>query len=175
VVCGLIDTDAGAVLKVLRGALGMTTPVVGCDGLLPASLLFDGAGAAARGVQVALPVVGLERLPSAGRALVRRFGIAQAGGRVDPAAVLAAQAAEVLVSAVARSDGTRESIRRELLRTHIPGGLLGTVRLDAQGDPVPARVTIYRLARPATGDEIASTGGAVATTVLEPPVRLWKP
>ncbi|HEX8123871.1 MAG TPA: BTAD domain-containing putative transcriptional regulator [Solirubrobacteraceae bacterium] len=173
VLCGLVDTDAGAVLKALRAALPDAT-VVGCDGLLPASLLFERAGAAARGVLVATSGVGIERLPSVGRAFVRRFGATQPGRRVDVAAVYAAQATEVLLAAIARSDGSRNSIRRALLATRVRGGLIGDFGLDDDGDPEPAPVTVYRLVRPAGDDAIQSTAGAEVHAVLRPSLHFVK-
>ena len=175
VLCGLLDTGAGPVLKEVRRALGRRTPVVGCEGLLPASLLFDQAGRAARGVQVLRSGLGLERLPRAGQAFVDRFGAAQARGRIDPAAVYAAQATEALVGAIARSDGSRESVRHQLLPSRTTSGVLGSMALDARGDPDPAPVTVYRLVHRANDAAMASTAGAIATTVIDPPARLWKP
>jgi ABC-type branched-subunit amino acid transport system substrate-binding protein len=57
----------------------------------------------------------------------------------------AAQAAEILLDAIARSDGTRGSVTRELLQTTIEDGILGDIDFDENGDPVEAPVTIYRV------------------------------
>jgi ABC-type branched-subunit amino acid transport system substrate-binding protein len=58
-----------------------------------------------------------------------------------------AQAAEILLDAIARSDGTRASVTRELRRTRVEDGILGDIRFDRYGDPVEAPVTIYRVTR----------------------------
>jgi ABC-type branched-subunit amino acid transport system substrate-binding protein len=57
----------------------------------------------------------------------------------------AAQATEVVLDAIARSDGTRESVLEELRRTRMRNGLLGDFRLDRNGDITPARVAIFRV------------------------------
>jgi DNA-binding SARP family transcriptional activator/ABC-type branched-subunit amino acid transport system substrate-binding protein/streptogramin lyase len=171
-VCGLIDTDVGAVLRGLRAALPRSVPVMGCDGLLPLSLLFEQAGPAARGTLIAISGVTNERLPEAGRAFVRGFGATQPGGRVDNAAVYAAQAAEVMIAAIARSDGTRASISDQLLRVRMPDGLLGPVAFEASGDAVPSPVTIVRAQRGGGDDAIESHSGGRVVTVLTPPRSL---
>src|SRR5204863_10189336 len=120
--CGLIDTDAGKVLAALRRALPETVRFVGCDGLLPVALLFEQAGPAARGMYVTIEGVLNERLGAAGKRFLREFGATQPGSRVDIAAVYAAQAAELLLAAIARSDGTRASVAAELLESRVDGG-----------------------------------------------------
>ena len=60
----------------------------------------------------------------------------------------AAQSAEILLDAIARSDGTRASVTRELFKTRVENGILGDIRFDKNGDPVEAPVTIWRIVRP---------------------------
>ena len=59
------------------------------------------------------------------RAFVERFGRDPARRRDQPAAVYAAQAAEVLLDAIARSDGTRASVIEELFRTRVRAACSG--------------------------------------------------
>ena len=58
-----------------------------------------------------------------------------------------AQAAEILLDAIARSDGTRPSVNRELRATRVEEGILGDIRFDKNGDLVEGPVTIYRFTR----------------------------
>ena len=51
-----------------------------------------------------------EGLPPAGARWAKRFGATQRGAEVGPEAIYTAQAAEVLLDAIARSDGTRASV-----------------------------------------------------------------
>ncbi len=57
----------------------------------------------------------------------------------------AAQATEVLLDAIARSDGTRASVVEELFATKVENGILGSFSFDRYGDIVPAPVGIYRI------------------------------
>jgi YVTN family beta-propeller protein len=170
--CGLIDTGAGEMLAALRRALPPSVRVVGCDGLLPVSLLFERAGPAARGTYVSIDGLVNERLGPAGRKFLRDFGSTQPGAKVDVAAVYAAQAAELLLDAIARSDGTRASVSAELFRARVRGGLLGDIAIDAVGDPIPAPVTIVRLEHGGGTNVVASHEGARVVSVITPPPRL---
>jgi ABC-type branched-subunit amino acid transport system substrate-binding protein len=86
------------------------------------------------------------KLPSPGRRFLREFAKAHNGRRgPDLMAAYGAQAADILLDAIARSDGTRESVTRELRRTKIGKGILGPITFDRYGDLVAAPVTIHRM------------------------------
>ena len=55
----------------------------------------------------------------------------------------AAQAADVLLDAIARSDGTRAVVVEELFNTRVTGGILGSFSFDQYGDITPATVARY--------------------------------
>ena len=56
-----------------------------------------------------------------------------------------AQAAEVLLDAIARSDGTRAVVVEELFNTRVTGGILGSFSFDRYGDITPATVGLYSI------------------------------
>ena len=56
----------------------------------------------------------------------------------------AAQATEVLLDAIARSDGTRASVVEELFATKVENGIIGSFTFDRLGDIDPAPVGVYR-------------------------------
>jgi DNA-binding SARP family transcriptional activator/ABC-type branched-subunit amino acid transport system substrate-binding protein/DNA-binding beta-propeller fold protein YncE len=173
--CGLIDSNVGRILTTLRRALAPSVSIIGCDGLLPVSLLFDQAGPAARGTYVSIEGRVNERLGSPGKGFLREFGETQHGSRVDIASVYAAQAAEVLLEAIASSDGTRASVSSELFDTRVDNGLVGSFEIDARGDPIPTPVTIVRLEHGGGSNAVASYEGARIDRVLMPPGRLLAP
>jgi ABC-type branched-subunit amino acid transport system substrate-binding protein len=51
-----------------------------------------------------------------------------------------------MLDAIARSNGTRDSVRASLLATKVSNGLLGTFSIDRNGDTNAGTVTIYRIA-----------------------------
>jgi YVTN family beta-propeller protein len=168
IVCGLIDTGAAKIVRALRRRLGRGVAIVGTDGLLPVSGLFGSAGPAARDTYI--PVSGLvpDGLGPAGRSFVKRFSATQPDGSVTAAAVYAAQAAEIMLDAIAGSDGTRAGVARALRATHLSNSLIGPVNFDRRGDVVPRPVTILRARHGGGPMVIAGTAGASIDRVIEP-------
>jgi branched-chain amino acid transport system substrate-binding protein len=173
--CGLVDSGVGTVLAAVRRAIGPATPVLGCSGLLPSALLFQQAGTAARGTYVTLEGLAAVSLGPAGRAFLHDFAATQAGKPIHDSAVYAAEATEILLQAIARSDGTRASVARELLRSRVRNGLLGNFAVDAVGDAVPARTTVVQIERRSASNAIQSYDGARVVAVIAPPRRLLGP
>ena len=114
------------------------------------------------------------QLGLAGREFVTHFGATQYGAPVDHAAVYAAQATEVMLDAIARSDGTRASVTRALLATRIRDGILGGFGFDANGDPSSTPVTIVRARAPGGEAAVESIDGADVVTVIDPPRSLLR-
>ncbi|MDX6637741.1 MAG: hypothetical protein QOJ01_1252, partial [Solirubrobacterales bacterium] len=158
-VSGLLDTGGGRVIRDVRASIGGRVPVVANDGILPVSKLFREAGPAARGVRLTYPGLTVGGLPAPGRHFVAQFGATQPGGRVDESAVYAAEGMTIMLDAIARSDGTR-AVTTEMLRARVNGGLLGSFRFDAHGDPTTTPITILRAERAGGDDRVTSHEGA---------------
>ncbi len=141
---------AGALSSRSRGRLvaahrlAPAGPIVLSAGYGPAAQLAAEAGPLAEGMYLAVAGVPVERLPAAGARFVKRFETA-IGTAPHPYAVYAAQAAEVLLDAVAASDGTRAAVARAVLATKVAQGLVGPLSFDARGDLRTAPVTIFRV------------------------------
>ena len=75
------------------------------------------------------------------------------GAGPDFAAAYGAQAAEIMLDAIARSDGTRASVTREVLRTRVEDGILGDIRFDRNGDLVNAPFTFFRIVGERSSEE----------------------
>ena len=78
---GLVDTNAGAVVRALRARLGRRVDLLGPSGLTPVSLLVKSSKRAALGMYLSLPGVVTEGLPPAGARWAKRFGETQSGVR----------------------------------------------------------------------------------------------
>ena len=89
------------------------------------------------------------RTTSCRRAVVssstRSQPLAEATAGPDLSASYGAQGAEILLDAIARSDGTRASVLEEIRRTRIENGILGDIAFNPQGDLVEAPFTYYRV------------------------------
>ena len=133
-----------ALLRDLRAHLGRRPALITSDGFADFERLRE-SGRAAQGMYVANYGIPNAELPPAGRRLL------DAAGRPedDPETsfTYGAQAAEILLDAIARSDGTRASVTRELRATRVEDGILGDIRFDDNGDLVEGPVTIYRFTR----------------------------
>ncbi|MGZ4202650.1 MAG: ABC transporter substrate-binding protein, partial [Thermoleophilaceae bacterium] len=171
-VAGLLDSNGGGVIAALRRTLGGALPIVANDGFLPIAGLFDAAGPAARGVYVTTAAVPDNRLGLVGRKFVTSFGATQHGVPVDHAAVYAAQATEVMLDSIARSDGSRASVARALLSARVRGGILGSFGFDSSGDPTVTPVTVVRAAQPGGVAAVESVDGADVVAVVAPPKSL---
>jgi DNA-binding SARP family transcriptional activator/ABC-type branched-subunit amino acid transport system substrate-binding protein len=172
---GLLDTNAAAVVRDLRARLDGSVDLLGPDGLTPLPLLVSRAGPGARDVYVSLAGAVTERLPPAGARFVQRFRATQAGAEIEPSAVYAAQAAEVLLDAIAGSDGTRESVLEALFATRVENGLLGSFRFDDTGDITESPITILRVARGGRSNRVADAEGGVVERVVRPSPSLVAP
>jgi len=140
---GLICENGGKLVKDLRSVLGSKVTLLAPDGFTPISAVVDGAGKAAEGVYVSVAGQPNESLPAAGKKFVQDFGATQKGGQVDPYSSYAAQAAEVLLSAIEKSDGTRTSVTANLIKTKVTNGILGNFTINSNGDTSSNPVTMY--------------------------------
>jgi hypothetical protein len=117
----------------------------------------------------------VERLRGGERRLVRRFTATQPAGGVDtfgqPETMRAVQ---VVLDAIARSDGTRGSVLEQLRATRAKGGLFGSFRFDRFGDITPSAVAIHRVTgETKPGSKTApSLRGAVLDRVISIPEQL---
>jgi branched-chain amino acid transport system substrate-binding protein len=172
IVVGLHANHVGEVVAALRRHLGNGVPMIGPDSMLPVSTLFREAGSAAKSVHIAAPQLDPARLPQRGRAFLEEFARTQPEPPRMLYTIYGAVAAEVILDALARSDGSRGGLVRELFATRVRDGLAGPVRFDASGDVVPGHVTIYRPVRGGGSPKVPSADGAVVERVFTPDPKL---
>jgi hypothetical protein len=125
-------------------------PVFVPDAFLLQAGLRSWAGPSASGVYITGAYVTdpARQLPPAGRDYVRAFSDTQPGRSVNTFVPYAAQAAEVLLSAIAHSDGTREGVAEQLLKVHVRNGILGTFGFDGNGDITNSLMPVFRVPDP---------------------------
>ncbi len=144
VVLSAFQPSTPALLRDLRAGLGPSVTLIGGENFQPS---FTVDGPAALGVYFAYPGADISLLPPAGKRFLRDLK-ARTGTPSQFYTASAAQSAEILLDAIARSDGTRPSVTKELFKTRVENGILGAIRFDKNGDPVEAPVTIWRIVRP---------------------------
>ena len=155
-------------LKALRKQLGPRVVLMAGEFFQPIPDVLEAAGDAAEGLYVAspeLPPRAAELTPE-GERFVREFGAAAHQSWV----LQSAQATEAVLTAIARSDGTRASVLRELRATEEADGLFGHFRFDRYGDITPGRIAILRVtADVPRGERVPGLENAVVERVIEVP------
>jgi branched-chain amino acid transport system substrate-binding protein len=169
------DQFAGGdrLLKALRSRLGARMPIMAGFLFAPIPELLERAGPAARGLYVITTDVPRSALPltAAGRRFARDVG---ASGAPLYGVLETGQAAELVLDAIARSNGTRASVLKELRASEVEDGILGSFRFDGNGDITTASIPILRI----TGSTPPGTGlpsnfqGAVVDRVVKVPANL---
>lgn len=147
------------VIRALRGALGSDVPILMTD----AFSLSESArelGPAGEGLRFTVAGVDPQGVSGARRKLIDR--LREAVGEPHPYAVSAVQATELLLDAIARSDGTRRSVISELFASEARGGVLGDFSVTPAGDTTANQVTVYRI----------ENGEPRLDRVLNPPLSL---
>ncbi len=157
------------VVAALRRALPRRVPIVVSDWFFTLPEFAQlGGGHAVDGVYVTIAGMPNWLLPEAGKRLVARLPRSPSW-----TAAYGAAAAQVLLDAIARSDGTRASVARDLFRWESRSTAIGPVTLDSNGDPLEAPVSVFRMkagARNGTG--LIDDQDAVFDRVVVPPPRI---
>jgi branched-chain amino acid transport system substrate-binding protein len=172
VLSGLLDDNGAAVVRDLRARLGRQVPLLATDGFTPVPLLIHQAGSAAQGVYISLSGLTIQKLGPAGRRFARAFSATQPGTELEPSAIYAAQAAEVMLNAIAHSNGTRTSVLQHLFATNIRDGLVGAVAFNAAGDITQTPITILRAEQSNGPPSSSGFEDAVVETTIRPRTSL---
>ena len=163
----------GPLLKALRARFGPRLTIIGgfyFSAFVPEVL--EVTGGAARGMYVAtsdVPRAQLDLTP-AGKRFMDEFGPDVSGGYL----LEAAQATELVLRAIARSDGSRESVLEKLKASRVKNGILGDFRFDRNGDLTPAVVPVIHItgSTPPSARLPAHLQGAVIDRVIRVPRNL---
>jgi branched-chain amino acid transport system substrate-binding protein len=137
-------SGAGSIrlLTDLRARLGPDAQFLVAADFDPAPALL--ASAPAEGMTISQPGPLGEHLTTAGERYAVSFS-KKFGTEPTPFAFSSAQAIDVLLDAVARSDGTRASVTRRLFDTRVTNGILGSFWITPTGDTTLNAVTIHRV------------------------------
>jgi branched-chain amino acid transport system substrate-binding protein len=156
---GLICENGGELIKDIRAGPPNVT-IIAPDGFTPISADVQGSSGQANGMYVSVAGLPVTKLPAAGKAFVAAFDKTLGGAQIAPYSVYAAQAADVILQAIAKSDGTRAGVSSELFKVSIPNGILGPIAFNQNGDVSADPVTIYKVVNGAqTTDKVIVPAG----------------
>jgi branched-chain amino acid transport system substrate-binding protein len=165
---GLPGSHGPELVAALRARLGAAMPLIAPNPFYVISFVYGGSHGAARGMYITNTFLPAARLGPRGRDFTRAFAATQPGAPVLDGSVYAAAATEVLLAAIARSDGTRAGVTRALAATQVPDGVLGPFGFDRNGDPASPRIVVLRVTRP-RDNKGTPFQGAVIDRVIVPP------
>jgi branched-chain amino acid transport system substrate-binding protein len=140
---GLICENGGKVIKDIRAGVPSSVKIMLPDGFTPASATIKQAGSAAQGATISVAGLPNSALKGAGKAFVTNF--TKAVGVPDPYSVYAAQATEVMVQAIAKSNGSRSDVTKQMFKVLLRNSILGTLSFNSNGDVTANPVTIYQV------------------------------
>jgi branched-chain amino acid transport system substrate-binding protein len=136
---GLVCDNGVKLLKDLRAVLGPSVQFAGPDGWTPESATLA-AGAAAQGMYISYAGQPLSKLGKTGKAFIKGLTTySHWKGQMPPYPVYQGQSAQVMLNAIATSNGTRGSVSTQLFKTHVKNGIMGTFHFDVNGDIVPLK------------------------------------
>lgn len=170
---GGLFANGGRVVRDVRARLQQDAVLIGPDGFLPIPDLLDAAPRAAIGMYVSIAGLSSSALNPAGQTFMRELAVNRPGA-VPAASYVpeAAQAAELLLAAIAGSDATRRSVVDRLKATKVENGILGSFFFDRNGDMTPAPVTIYRVTGHLSQEPAPDFRGAAVDRVVHVPVTI---
>jgi branched-chain amino acid transport system substrate-binding protein len=146
VIASELAPGAGRLVRELHAVLGPDIPLLVPDDFTLIDDLEALVGPATESLVVAEYGIPNKTLPPRGRQFLAGFASTRGGDTgPDNASSYGAQGAEILLDAIARSDGTRGSVLREIRKTRVEGGVLGDIAFDRNGDLREAPITMYRV------------------------------
>ncbi len=147
---GIVCNNGVKLLKDIYAVLGKSVLFVGPDGWTPFSAT-GAAGAAAQGMVVSVAGLPLNQLGPTGKKFLVAFAKYQGKKGVDPYAVYAAQTAQIMLDAIAASNGSRLSVVRNVFKTRVKGGIMGTFQFDSKGDICPTKIIAFYVIKGTAG------------------------
>ena len=161
---GYVYSNAGRLIEDLRAELGPDVVLLAPDGFSRISDLMEIVGPLANGMYVSTPGVPTDSLASDRVALLEELRAAYPD-LWDYWALYGAQTTEVLLDAIARSNGTRASVLEELFATEVENGITGSFGFDENGDTTSASIVILRVDGTGPGISHLSEDFAEGSTV----------
>jgi branched-chain amino acid transport system substrate-binding protein len=149
---GLIDENGAQVIKDKVAVLGPNdgkVKLLAPDGFTTQATI-DESGTAAAGMYMSVAGVPIDEFK--GTALDFIDGLQKgplAGKAIDPYAIYGGQAIQIVLDAIAASDGSRSDVITQMFATKVTDGLIGSFSFNENGDPVEASgaivgFTIYK-------------------------------
>jgi branched-chain amino acid transport system substrate-binding protein len=143
-VAGDITLDGPRLISDLAKGLGPGVQLMAGDAFNQPENIVEEAGSRADGMVITIAVLPNRNLPGPGRAFAAEF-VRRFSQRPCCFSVHEAQAARILLDAIATSGGSRARVTKAVMRARVKGGLIGDFAIDANGDTTLNEMGIYRI------------------------------
>jgi branched-chain amino acid transport system substrate-binding protein len=143
-VAGYVTSNGPRLIRDLRAGLGRDVQILAPDGFNQPTAIVEGAGERADGLVITVAAAPVSALPPAGRRWAVEFE-RRWGAKPCCYAVHAGQVMQIVMDAIAHSDGTRAQVLENLRRTQVRGGLVGDFRFNRYGDTTLTTIAVDRI------------------------------
>ncbi len=174
---GLIDENGAQVIKDKVAVLGPNdgdVQLYGPDGFATQQTITE-AGSAAANMWLSVAGTPIDAYSGTAQEFVAGFSdqFLDADTPIDPYAIFGAQAAVVMLDAIAASDGSRASVLEQVFATDITDGYLGSFTFSEDGDPAGAegtivQFTIYKATTKLETEEVITPQQSTVDAALNP-------
>jgi len=134
---GLIDENGAQVIKDKVAQLGANdgkVKLLAPDGFTTQQTIEE-AGESSAGMFMSVAGVPIDQFEGAGATFAEEFKPRLGGKEIDPYAIYGAQAAQIMLDAIAASDGSRADVLAKMFEAKVTDGLLGSFEINENGDP----------------------------------------
>jgi branched-chain amino acid transport system substrate-binding protein len=137
---GLIDENGAQVIKDKVKVLGdnETVKLYMPDGFTTQQTIDESGVENTRGAFFSVAGVPTDEFTGSAEEFIAEFEPTLGGDPVDPYAIYGAQAAQIMIDAIAASDYTRAGVIEQMFNTQVTGGFLGDFEINDNGDPALA-------------------------------------
>jgi branched-chain amino acid transport system substrate-binding protein len=171
---GLIDENGAQVVKDKVSVLGPNNGNVQLfapDGFTTQAIIDESGVDNAKDMWLTVAGASVAEIKGKGKEFVAGFSKKLNGKPVDPYATYAAQAATVVLDAIAASDGTRQGVIDQVFKTKVRNGILGSFDINKNGDVAGAKgvvvkYTIYKAAKQLVAVKVVSPRQSLANAAL---------
>jgi branched-chain amino acid transport system substrate-binding protein len=159
---GLIDENGAQVIKDKVAVLGPNTgqvKLLAPDGFTAQATIDESGVNNARGMFMSVAGVPVDEFKGEGQTFITEFKEILGNEPVDPYAAYGAQAAKIMLDAIAKGGDDRAAVIQAIFDTKVTDGILGTFEINENGDPAQAGgavvgFTVYRAEKELETEEV---------------------
>jgi len=141
---GYVFSNGPRLIKDLRETLGPDAQIIGPDAFNQLEPIIEGAGEAAEGFVAMIGVLPTGELPPEGQEFAAEFE-ERFGARPCCFSVHTAETTNMMLDAIAESDGSRGQVLENLFQMRVESGYTGDFEIDRYGDTTLNTIAAYRI------------------------------